>query len=233
MQGCSCFAAAPVFVVGSTPSPRSLDASVASFYMLALPPLCAVQGCSCFAAAPVFVVGSRPSPRPLDASVASFYMLALPPLCAVQGCKCFAAAAVFGLSPVFCVGCMVHGRICKGRAFAGSLILWGADGNTIRALAVWLLLLQCLNDYLTAVAWHFHIVASVHALCNCRCDLRTQCAWPATYRFRGDALLGMPLMTSSWFVTFYSAAAGRALLLLGSSRARDSRGFLDPPVMSS
>ena len=49
----------------------------------------------------------------------------------------------------------------------------------------------------------------------------------ATYRFRGDALVGMPLMTSSWLVTFYSAAAGRALLLLGSSRARDSRGFLD------
>ena len=121
----------------------------------------------------------------------------------------------------------------KGALSPGLLILWGADGNTIRALAVWLLLLQCLNDYLTAVTWHFHIVASVHALCNCRCGLRTQCAWPATYRFRGDALLGMPLMTSSWFVTFYSAAAGRALLLLGSSRARDSRGFLDPPVMSS
>ena len=169
VQGCMCFAAAAAFVVGSGgPSSCSLDASIASLVTVAIPPLSAVHGCKCFAAAAVFVLGpSGPSPCSLDASVANLVKLEFPPLCAVQGCKCFAAAAVFGLSPVFCVGCMVHGRICKGRAFAGSLILWGADGNTIRALAVWLLLLQCLNDYLTAVTWHFHIVASVHALCNC------------------------------------------------------------------
>jgi len=91
-----CFAAAGVFVVGSRPSPYSLDASVANLVKLEFPPLCAVQGCKCFAAAAAFVVGSGgPSPCSFDASVASFVTLALPPLCAVQGCMCFAAAGVF------------------------------------------------------------------------------------------------------------------------------------------
>ena len=44
--------------------------------------------------------------------------------------------------------------------------------------------------------------------CNCCRNLHTQCAWPATYRFCGDALLGMPLMTSSWFVTFQFCGCG-------------------------
>ena len=47
VQGCTCFAAAAAFVVGSDgPSPCSLDASVASFVTLAFTPLCAVQGCA-------------------------------------------------------------------------------------------------------------------------------------------------------------------------------------------
>ena len=49
---------------------------------------------------------------------------------------------------------------------------------------------------------------------------------------RVDAPLGSPL-DGAGFVTFDSAAAGWALPLLGSSRARDLRGFLDPPAVSS
>ena len=63
---------------------RSLEASVASFVTLALPPLSAVQGCMCFAAASdssSSALGRRRA-RSLEASVASFHTLAYPPLCA-------------------------------------------------------------------------------------------------------------------------------------------------------
>ena len=182
-------------------------------------------------------------------------MLALSPLCAVQGCMCtllqhLTSASALGLrrarSPrehrqLLLAGASTAARSASCMCFAAASDFGVGSRPAPRSLAAGVASFYTLalpprcavQSCLTAVTWHFHIVASVHALCNCRCDLRTQCAWPATYRFRGDALLGMPLMTSSWFVTFYSAAAGRALVLLGSSRARDSRGFLDPPVMSS
>ena len=52
--------AASVPDVGCVPSPRSLDASVAGFYKLVLPPPCAVQGCKFDCAASVL---STPRPR--------------------------------------------------------------------------------------------------------------------------------------------------------------------------
>jgi hypothetical protein len=80
VQGC-------VLDVGCVPSPCSLDASVAGFSELVLPPPCAVQGCNLTVAC-VLDAGRVPSPCSLDASVAGFAeLVGATTAVAVQGCK--------------------------------------------------------------------------------------------------------------------------------------------------